>query len=235
MKKFILMMFILLAFFVCMVADAAPIIRPYAQTTTNQVWWVQRKYNQENVEWIDHTGHTNTARRVIGSTEDFKGGSGRGKSVTIAADLTVKLYTLDYAYVDEGWSIANVAPGTYDLVNGKWYTDMTDEEKTAMWVAYTNKVIQARIEAENERKAPAKFDVTRTPDEYEAYLLNSRDMEDLAPADRADIRREVNVYRREWIRVNQPELYDPPLPSRWGGGKMTEQQKIRSRRGIPSR
>lgn len=233
MKKYILMVLVLLAF-MCVMADVK-IVRPFAQPTTNQTWWVQRKFNKENVEWIDHTGHTNKTQRVIGSTDNFTGGDGRGKSITIAPDLTVLTYTVSSAYVDDGWSIDNVAPGTYDLVNGKWYTDMTVEEKTGMWVAYTNKVIQARYERELEKNAPAKFDVSRTPEEYEAVLLNGREYEDLAPADRADIRRELNTYRREWIRINDPLNYDLPSPIRFGNSRMTEQQKIRSRRGIQRR
>lgn len=234
MKKYFLLLMVLFTFVFMSVLADSNIVRPFAQTTTNQKWYVQRKWNKENVEWIDHTGRTNLAQRVIGSTTDVKGGDGHGKSIVLTSDLKVKYYTIDYANVSEGWSINNVAPGTYDFENGKWYTDMTDEEKTAMWVAYTNKVIQAELKREAERNAPAKFDVTHTPDEYMEFLLAGRELEDLAPEDQRDIRREFYKYRREWIRVNDPLNYDPPLPFMRNSG-MTEQQKIRSRRGIQKR
>ena len=229
MRKYII--FCLLMFLVCLSMMAADTFaRPYAQATTNQLWWMKRKWNAERVEWVDHLGHTNITQRTIGSQDNFKGSSGQGVSIVIAPDLSVVSYTLKHAYIDEGWSISKVAPGTYDFKVGKWYGDMTDTEKTAMWVAYTNSVAEAKVKHDAMLAAPAKFDVSRTPEEYEAYLLGDRAFDDLTPEEKREISREVGKYRREWIRINDPEHFEPKPPSPFSGRHMTEQQKIKSRR-----
>ena len=228
MRKYIMLMMLLLVCMISMTADAY--VRPYAQTTTNQIWWMARKWNKERIEWIDHTGRTNLTIRVINGPDNVIGSNGHGIMITVAPDLSVVSYSLGYANFREGWSISRVAPGTYDFQNGKWYGDMTDEEKTAMWVAYTNKVLSAQAADKAEREAPAKFDVSRSVEEYETYLLGGRAFEDLTPDEQFDLRAELAVYREEWTRVNDPENYRPNLLPKFNNN-MTEQQKIHSRRG----
>ena len=228
MRKYIALVLMLLVCLSVMAVDS--FIKPYAQTTTNQLWWTARKWNKERIEWVDHLGHTNLTMRTINGTENERAGSGNGTSIVIAPDLSIVSYTLSHAYIDEGWSIAKVAPGTYDFKVGKWYGDMTDEEKTAMWVAYTNQVAEAKAAHEAMLKAPAKFDVSRTVEEYEAYLLGNREFDDLTPEEKREVRSELAKYRTEWTRVNDPENFEPRLPLPGGRGNMTEQQKIKSRR-----
>lgn len=228
MRKYIALVLMLLVCLSVMAADS--FIKPYAQPTTNQLWWTARKWNKERIEWVDHLGHTNITLRTINGTENERAGSGNGVSIVIAPDLSVVSYTLSHAYIDEGWSIAKVAPGTYDFKVGKWYGDMTDEEKTAMWVAYTNQVAEAKAAHEAMLKAPAKFDVSRTVEEYEAFLLGDRVFEDLTPEEKLEVRRELAKYKDEWTRVNDPENYELHLPDPRHRNGMTEQQKIKSRR-----
>lgn len=216
MKARILVIVSLLA--VCANAD---IIRPFAQATTNQVWW-QVKKGRERVEFIDHTGRTNFAYRTIGSTENFKW-SNNNTVATIAPDLSVLEYTIRHGRYD--YTLDMIAPATYDLVNGKWYTELTDAEKEALWKAYIDRVIAERKAWEAERYAPAKFDVSRTPEEYQEYLLGGRDLEDVTPAEARQIAHEVAVYKREWQRIHDPEAYDGPKIHI--GSTMSEQEKIR--------
>lgn len=231
MRSHFLFVILLLLTFVMWFGTVDAYVRPFAQTSTNEVpWWVKKKLNVENYEFIDHNGRTNLFRRPIGGgTENLKVNTAYNAiSAVVTPDLTILSYTVRGAYIDRGWTIDNVAPATYDLVNGKWYGDMTDGEKTALWVAYTNSVEQAKI-AENDRiYGPAKFDVSRTPEEYEAYLLAGREKEDLAPGEYRAIARELRIYKSEWTRIHDPEHWEmtPKLPQ-FNRSHISEQTKLK--------
>ena len=229
MRKYCVLVLMLLFALITCVAEGY--IRPYAQTSTVEVaWWVRKKFQVENIDLVDHLGSTNQCRRPIGGGTDnvtAKSRFGHGTAV-ISPDLQIISYTVDHAYIDRGWTTNNVAPGTYDLVNGTWYGDMTGEEKTAMWVAYTNKVAQERAAAEARKNAPAKFDVSKTPEEYKAYLLNGREEDDIDPVERRFITREVRKYEDEWTRINEPEKWSLPDPELLNINKMSEQKKKNS-------
>ena len=232
MKRFIVLFFFMLLFALAFSIEAAEPIRPYAQNTTNQVWWLLKKGIQK-YEWVDHNGHTNTWQRQVASTNNTRTSS-RNYGITIAPDLTVVEYEVFNGPV-VNWDIKDIAPAKYDMVNGPWYYDLTDADKTALWVAYTNSCIQAeydrRAKLEAEASAPAKFDVSKTPDEYKAELLGDREEGDLMPAEKRVLNTELAKYRIEWTRINDPDqwrrLREPLFPGRDDG--RTEQQKIRSR------
>lgn len=222
---------ILLTFsLICSVAEGY--IKPFAQPSTNAVpWWVAKKLRMENIELVDHLGRTNLVRRPIGGgTKNVRGTSRWGGSYAIITpDLVVTNYVIPNASFERGWSINDVAPGVYDLVAGTWYGDMTDEQKTALWVSYTNSVIQARNAEEAAINAPAKFDVSKTPEEYETFLLRGRDRVDVDPCERRFIDREVGKYRSEWTRINEPEKYTAPDMSKVFLNYDTEQTKLMRR------
>ena len=230
MKKIIALAVVLLS--VAWAANAE-IVRPFAQASTNEVpWWLARR-GVVAFELVDHNGKKHLARRNTNDTEPAKVGSVSSTiAATVAPDNTVLTYTVTGANFSEGWSIDNVAPATYDLVNGTWYTDMTDAEKTALWVAYTNKVIQAEKDLEAYDKRPAEFDVSRSPEEYKKYLLGDRVEEDLAPTEKAELNQEYYKYKSEWTRINDPENYRSTtrirLPDR--GIKTSEMNKSRAGR-----
>ena len=221
---------ILLTFSIISVAEGY--IKPFAQTSTNPVpWWVAKKLRMENIEFVDHLGHTNLVRRPIGGGTANVRGTSRwgGNYAIITPELVVTNYVVGGADFERGWSILNVAPGSYDLVAGTWYGDMTDEQKTACWVSYTNSVIQARNSEEAERNAPAKFDVSKTPEEYETFLLRGRDKADVDPCERRFIAREVGKYRNEWTRINEPDKYSSPDMRKMMLNYDSEQTKLRRR------
>lgn len=238
MKRFIIAFFLMLLFAFALSVDAAGLIRPYAQNTTNQVWWLLKKGIQK-YEWVDHNGHTNTWQREVASTNNTRT-SHYNYGITIAPDLTVVEYEVFHGPIIK-WDIKDIAPGKYDMVNGPWYYDLPDADKTALWVAYTNSYINAelarRAELEAEASAPAKFDVSKTPDEYKAELLGDREEDELMPAEKRALNMEMSKYRLEWTRINDPDqwrrLKEPLFPGR--EDNRTEQQKIRSRSGYRRR
>jgi hypothetical protein len=83
-----------------------------------------------------------------------------------------------------------------------------------------------------EASAPAKFDLSKTPDEYKAALLGDRSYDDLMPNEKRELSSEVAAYRIEWTRINDPEAWwrmrRPLIP---GNEIRSEQEKIRSSRG----
>lgn len=229
MKKFILLF---LMFFMFAVAFAAEYSMPRAfLTPTNEVPWWMKAQRKEKVTLIDHLGHTNTAVRVVGSTNTVSVGFKNQGSAKLSADLKVLTYSVPSVNIEEGWSITNICPGVYNLETDKFYIEMTDEEKTARWIDYTNKVHLAEIAEQNVRNAPAKFDVSMTVEEFRASLLGERKYEDLLPIERREISLQVSVYRDEWTRINEPDKWRA-LPDFRMSSRMTEQQKIKSRRGF---
>lgn len=229
MRMFIMVLMAVAFGFTSFAAD-----KPYAQTTTNQLWYMVKK-GVERFEWVDHLGRTNIGSRVIGSTTNTRTSS-RNYGITVDAQLNALEYEVFNVSFFDGWDIKNICPGKYDLVGGKWYFDMTDAEKTAAWVAYTNSYITAyndRIAKEKEEaSAPAKFDLSKTPDEYKASLLGDRSYDDLMPNEKRELSADVAEYRIEWTRINDPEAWwrmkRPLLP---GNDIRSEQEKIRSSRG----
>ena len=232
MKKFMLLVLFVLA---CITLHAQYSM-PYAyHVPTNEVPWWLAAHGKEKFALVNHKGETNTTIRKVGLTSNFTIGGGNGTArALVTPDCKILKYTIPGVNIERGWSTNNICPGTYDLQNGKFYIELTGEEKLAMWIAYTNQVIQAALAEEAAAKAPAKFDVSMTPDEFKAQLLGDRVMEDLLPAERRDINSQVSVYRREWIRINDPEKYDREYRGRLLMPNMrdirTEQQKIKSRR-----
>lgn len=235
---FVLFLMCIVFLFLSFKAEAATIVTPYAQTTTNQLWWLKKK-GVERFEWIDHTGRTNIATRTIGSSNIVRttsSGMYNRSGITVDKDLKVLEYRLEYSDPYE-WSIDKLCPGTYNMTNGTWYTQLTDDAKTAMWVSYTNAYFVAKEKEEQEFQArlnaPAAFDVTKTPDEYKAYILGDRSYDDLMPQERREISLELSKYTLEWIRINEPETWVGKqrfqLPGR--ENNLSEQQKIHSARG----
>lgn len=228
MKKFMLLFLMLFTFAVAFAAEYA---MPYAfLTPTNEVPWWMKAQRKEKVTLVDHLGRTNTALRVIGSTNTVSVGFRNQGSAKLSADLKVLTYTVPAVNIEEGWSITNICPGVYNLETNKFYIEMTDAEKTTLWIDYTNKVHLAEIAEQNVRNAPAKFDVSMTVEEFKASLLGERKYEDLLPIEKLEIHRQVSVYRDEWTRINEPDKWRA-LPD-FRSSRMTEQQKIKSRRGF---
>lgn len=123
--------------------------------------------------------------------------------------------TVENAIVGEDYSytILELAPGEY--TDGKFYTDMTDEEKRAKWEAYIVYIKDKRAAKNAIKYADAKFDVTMDPEEYKATLMVGRTEEDLTPEEEAEIALEVATYSDEWLRVNDPDKWEngglPPM------------------------
>ena len=238
MKRYFVLVFLMILFALALSIEAAEPIRPYAQNTTNQVWWLLKK-GIRKYEWVNHNGSTNTWQREVASTNNTRTSS-RNYGITIAPDLTVVEYEV-FSGPIVNWDIKDIAPGKYDMVNGPWYYDLPDADKTALWVAYTNSYINAeldrRAKLEAEASAPAKFDVSKTPEEYKADLLGDREYDELMPAEKRALNTELSKYRIEWTRINDPEqwrrLREPMFPGR--DDNRTEQQKIRSRSGYRRR
>lgn len=221
MKRFL----VLMLFFIVFVMQLSAYIRPFTCPPTEQEWWRTRT-GSEKFLWVDHNGHTNTVVRKVADTGDVTtiGSSFRTVTAVFGADHTLKSYTLDSSMLnkDGSYNLDKVAPATYDMINGKWYGDMTVEEKTALWVVYTNKVHLAYLADKAIREAPAKFDVSKTPEEYKKELLGDRKLEDLLPEERLEFFQEFHKYEDEWTRINQP--------NRWRripflNENLTEQQK----------
>lgn len=231
MKRFCLMFCLVFLALFAFGDNAIWLPKPFAFGLPSQTWWRVRM-NQEEFKWVDHTGKTNMGIRPllvnegeIRSSTRVSGGS-NGISAEIGPDFTVLTYTIGSARLDDktyAYDINRVAPGTYDLVNGKWYPEMTDDEKNAKWAVYTNKVIQGIIADIKERTAPAKFDVSKSPEEYKTWLMGGRDPETLTPEEEHEINIEYGIYQLEWTRVNDPEHYKRiPMPR---DQILTEQQK----------
>lgn len=228
MKKFMLLFLMLFTFAVAFAAEYA---MPYAfLTPANEVPWWMKAQRKEKVTLVDHLGRTNTAIRVVGSTNTVSVGFRNHGSAKLSADLKVLTYTVPAVNIEEGWSITNICPGVYNLETNKFYIEMTDAEKTTLWIDYTNKVHLAEIAEQNVRNAPAKFDVSMTVEEFRASLLGERKYEDLLPIEKLEIHSQVSVYRDEWTRINEPDKWRA-LPD-FRSSRMTEQQKIKSRRGF---
>lgn len=238
MKRYLVLAFLMILFALAFSIEAAEPIRPYAQNTTNQVWWLLKK-GVKKYEWVDHMGRTNVWQREVASTNNTRT-SHINYGITITPDLKVVEYEVFHGPIVK-WDIKDIAPGKYDMVNGPWYYDLDDAAKTALWVAYTNSYINAeldrRAKLDAEASAPAKFDVSKTPDEYKADLLGDREYDELMPAEKRALNREMSKYRVEWTRINDPDqwrrLRELPFPGR--GENLTEQQKIRSRSGYRRR
>ncbi len=238
MKRYLVLAFLMILFALALSIEAAEPIRPYAQNTTNQVWWLLKK-GIKKYEWVDHTGRTNTWQREVASTNNTRTSNQR-YGITITPDLQVVQYEVFYGPI-VNWDIKDIAPAKYDMVKGPWYYDLDNASKTALWVAYTNSYINAeldrRAKLEAEASAPAKFDVSKTPDEYKADLLGDREYDELMPAEKRALNQELSKYRIEWTRINDPDqwrrLREPMFPGR--GDNLTEQQKIRSRSGYRRR
>lgn len=140
-------------------------------------------------------------------------------------NITVEIAPLgeDYSY-----TILELAPGVY--TEGKFYTDMTDEEKRSMWEAYIAKAKSDRAAKDAIKYAPAKFDVTMDPEEYKATLMVGRTEEDLTPEEEAEIALESATYSDEWLRINDPDKWEngglAPMP---GGDQIISEQAKKSR------
>ena len=207
---------------------------------TNEVPWWMAAQNKEKVALIDHYGKTNVATRLVGQTSNVSvSGSHQGIRAVVSPDLQVLKYIVPGVSIEFGWSIAQVCPGIYNLETNKFYSQMTDAEKTELWVAYTNKVIQAALAEEAEARAPAKFDISMSVEEYKASILGDRVYDDLTPSERREVNRKVAVYEKEWIRINDPEKYDREYRGRlfpsMHRNVRTEQEKIKSSRGWEAR
>ena len=230
MKKFLLLFLMVFAFFMAL----AEIVRPTAFYPPTQKDWWRTKNGWESFYWTDHSGHTNTAYRLIGTTSNTVVSASR-QEVTAVVDpqLNVLEYTVKSAHLDEnfGYDINRVAPATYDLVNGQFYTDMTEDAKTGLWVAYTNQQYQAHLARESRWTAPAKFDISKTPKEYLTELLKGRKWSELIPEEQDALKQEIKVYTDEWQRINDPRGYfglEYLFKFEWFADDRTEQQKKRS-------
>lgn len=198
-------------------------------------WWIVRNGHTQ-VKCIDFNGGTNIIT-VLKSATVIKQHVGRNDA-TIEFDPNTLMWSkieVKYSPLAEDYSydIEKVAPGVY--TDGKFYTDMTDAEKTSLWVAHTNKVIQAQVEHLKKKYADAKFDVSMDPEEYKAQLMEGRTDDDLTPDERMEIRKEYNEYKDEWLRINDPEKWEHPFGLLPGKGVQTEQQKKRSVGGEAAR
>lgn len=205
MKKFLLLF--LMVF--CFITLLAEIVRPTAFYPTSQKDWWRTKNGWESFQWTDHNGRTNTSYRLIGTTSNTVVSASRDAvSAVIDPSLKVLEYTVESAYLDNfQYDISRIAPATYDLVNGQFYTDMTEEQKVALWVAYTNKQYQAYAARESRWTAPAKFDISKTPKEYLTELLKGRKWSELIPEEQDSLKDEIKVYTDEWRRINDPRGY----------------------------
>ena len=206
MKKFFTL-FLLAVFAWIALPMYAEILEPTC-TKLEAKWWMSR-YNKELFQWTDHTGHTNTVQNI--ATNPVVKASGRDCSITFGTNLVWQTYTVSSGHLgqDYSYSLSNIAPGTY--TNGLFYTQMTDEQKTELWVAYTNRCIQAYYAHQAEKYADAKFDVSMDPEEYKAKLFEGRSDDDLLPEEKSFLMNEYHTYYREWLRINDPDEWDMPF------------------------
>ena len=224
--------------FVCVLAYQknlmADTIKPFALRCESTDWW-RTKNGWESFKWVDHTSTTNTSYRLV-TNEAPTEVSTRRSVVSVSAfvdkDLNIISYTVRDVYVDRTngykYDINKVAPATYDLVNGKFYTEMTEDEKRSLWAAYTNKVVTADIARESRWTAPAKFDISKTPKEYLKELLKDRKWSELTPDEQSEIKDELKTYTSEWQRINDPKTYfglEWHVRYEWFRDDETEQQK----------
>ena len=229
MKKFLLLFLMVFCFFTLL----AEIVRPTAFYPPSQKDWWRTKNGWESFQWTDHNGRTNTAYRLIGTTSNTVVSATRSEvSAVIDPSLNVIEYTVKSAYLDNfKYDISRVAPATYDLVNGQFYTDMTEEQKAALWSAYTNTQYQAYLVRERRWTDPAKFDISKTPKEYLTELLKGRKWSELIPEEQYALNSEIRTYTDEWRRINDPRDYfglEYIFKYEMFADDRTEQQKKRS-------
>lgn len=215
MKRFLTCFLFLFA--LCMwFAAAAEILEPTCSTKEAK-WWMTR-YGNVQYAWTDHTGREHTIIAPA-TNEVIKSSSGSyGASITFTSNLVWQTYTLTSGHINEDYSydLSRIAPGTY--TNGLFYTQMSDAQKTELWVAYTNKVIQAQLAHLAKKYADAKFDVSMDPAEYKELLMQGRNEENLLPEEKRAIDSEYRTYYDEWLRINDPDKWDFRL---FPGGKDT--------------
>lgn len=229
MKKFLLLFLMIF----CVFTLLAEIVRPTAFYPPTQKDWWRTKNGWESFQWTDHNGQTNTAYRRIGTTHNTVVRATRQEiSAVIDPSLNVLEYTVKSDYLDNfKYDISRVAPATYDLVNGQFYTDMTKEQKVALWVAYTNTQYQAYVAREKRWTDPAKFDISKTPKEYLTELLKGRKWSELIPEEQYALKKEIRTYTDEWQRINDPREYfglEYIFRYEMFADDRTEQQKNRS-------
>lgn len=225
MKKFLLFILCFLFAFVAMCAVQEPTCFKLPDP-----WWYSR-HNNELFGFTDHNGKTNKVT-VSKSDEVCKASAGwNDASIVFGKDLQWIEYTVKSASVgrDYSYNIENIAPGVYS--NGLFYTQMTLEQKTALWVAYTNKLIQAYWEHQKVKYADAKFDVSMDPEEYKAQLMEGRTEEDLTPDERREIMAEYRKYYDEWLRINDPDKWDFPIGAP-GRDKIISEQAKKGKGGV---
>ena len=232
MKRYFLFVILL---FICILACQqglmADTIKPFALSCESKDWW-RTKNGWESFMWVDHTSTTNTSYRLVTNEAPTKVSNRRSVSALVDKDLNIISYTVSDAYVDRTdgykYDIDKVAPATYDLVNGKFYTEMTEDEKRGLWIAYTNKVVTADKAREARWTAPAKFDISKTPKEYLTELLKDRKWSELTPDEQSELKDELKTYTSEWQRINDPKTYfglEWHMRYEWFRDDETEQQK----------
>ena len=223
MKRFLTCFLFLFALIVSFVA-MAEIVEPTISTKESK-WWMER-YNKMQYAWTDHRGREHTL--IAYTTNDVLKASVSDVSITFTSNLVWQTYKVTGGHLNDDYSydLARIAPGTY--TNGLFYTQMTDAQKTELWVAYTNQVIQAQLAHLEEKYADAKFDVSMDPEEYKELLMQRRTEDNLLPEEKMAIRSEYNKYYDEWLRINDPEKWDWRLGLPSDNAIISEQTKKKS-------
>lgn len=242
MKKYLAFVLIFIVCMTMLSSLAGTIVKPFALRCESKDWW-RTKNGWESFQWVDHTSRTNTSYRLITNEVPVKVSASRYILAEIDKDLNIVTYTVKDASIrsKDGYkyNIENVAPATYNLSTGKFYTEMTEDEKRGLWIAYTNKVIEADKASEARWTAPAKFDISKTPKEYLAELLKDRKWSGLILEEQDELKAELETYSDEWLRINDPKTYfglEWHMRYEWFRDDSTEQQKkARSDRSMSRR
>ena len=221
MKRFLTCFLFLMALCMWFCAYAADILEPTVSTKEAE-WWLTR-YDKVRYSWTDHRGYSHGI--IAQSTNEVIKAGINGVQITFTSNLVWQTYTLKHGYINEDYSyyLSRAAPGIY--TNGLFYTQMTDAQKTALWVAYTNQVIQAQLDHLAKKYADAKFDVSMDPAEYKELLMQGRNEENLLPEEKRAIDSEYRTYYDEWLRINDPDKWDFRIPLPGEGEIISEQAK----------
>lgn len=231
-RRFSICFLFLMALCMWFCAYAADILEPTVSTKEAE-WWLTR-YDKVRYSWTDHRGHEHGV--IAQSTNEVIKSGINGVQITFTSNLVWQTYKVDHGNLnpDYSYDLKDIAPGTY--TNGLFYTQMTDAQKTVLWVAYTNQVIQAQLDHLAKKYADAKFDVSMDPEEYKALLMQGRTEDNLLPEEKRAVESEYRTYYDEWLRINDPEKWDFRIPLPGEGEIISEQaKKGKNGRGIITR
>lgn len=230
MKKIILLSF---AALLGSIAFAKEPVFPRAWATEAK-WW-QVKKGIQPLSWTDIHGRTNTSQRAVGAEGNVRFGSTHSGDMFVTdKDFNPLTYTVGHATRDA--ELTWPAPGEYDVSGGVIWTNLSVEEKTARWDAYEAQVESNKVARYNRRYGPAKFDVSLTPEQFKAKIMEGRTEDDLTRAEAREINRQLHEYQDEWTRINDPENWEPlelmmmRMQNGMERGKTRERVKINRRK-----